>query len=196
MLRQLAALLVLPTVLAAQAKPHGIDKAHSEINFIADARFFAAHGYFGNWDADVLLDRADMTKSVVNITIDVKSITTRNDMRDRHLKTPDFFAADSFPNITFTSKKITPAGEHAWVITGDLTIRSTKKEIEVPVREVFYDEGKPGEKGPAALGRGRYQGEFSVLRKEYGLLYDSRINPVENKIVIQWEMALVEKKAP
>ena len=55
--RRLAAVLALPMIVAArplpEAKPHVIDKAHSEINFVADSRMLSAHGYFGKWDADV-----------------------------------------------------------------------------------------------------------------------------------------------
>jgi polyisoprenoid-binding protein YceI len=193
MLPLLAAILLLDPTMPAP-KAHVVDKAHSEINFVADARFFGAHGYFNTWDAEVELDRADMTKSSVKITIDAKSINTRNDRRDNHLKSNDFFATDSFPTITFTSKKIVPNGAGMFIITGDLTMRGRTKEIQVPVREVFYDEPKAGATGPMAVARGRWNGEFRVNRKEYGIMYDSSLNPVGDVVNVQWEFALVEKK--
>jgi polyisoprenoid-binding protein YceI len=189
MLAFLSALLLLPTTpLTLPPKPHTVDKAHSEINFVAEARFLSAHGFFGTWDADVQVDRENMANSTVKITIDSKSINTRNDRRDGHLKSNDFFATDSFPTITFVSKKIVASGDKQYQMTGDLTIRGRTREVTIPIKEQFYEPGANG-------GRGRWKGAFSVKRMEYGIAFQSRLNPIEDEIQIQWDFSLVESPA-
>ena len=184
MLALLSALLLLP-ILPPAPKAHVVDKAHSEINFVAEARFLSAHGFFAAWDADVQLDRENMANSTVKITIDTKSITTRNDRRDNHLKSNDFFATDSFPTITFVSKKIVASGDKQYQMTGDLTIRGRTREVTIPIKEQFYEPGANG-------GRGRWKGAFSVKRMEYGVAFQSRLNPIEDEIQIQWDFSLLE----
>ena len=185
MLAFLSAFLLLPFHVPTP-RPHAVDKAHSEINFVAEARFLSAHGFFGTWDAEVMLDRENMSASTIKITIDSKSINTRNDRRDAHLKSNDFFATDSFPTITFVSKKIEPTGDKAYLMTGDLTLRGRTKEVKVPIKEIFYE--------PSATGaRGRWKGAFSLKRMEYGVSYQSRLNPIEDEIQIPWELSLIEK---
>ena len=181
----LSALLLLPTT-APVPKPHAIDKAHSEINFVAEARFLSAHGFFATWDAEVSLDRENMPGSSVKITIDTRSLNTRNDRRDNHLRSNDFFAADSFPQITFVSKAIAATGDKQWMMTGDLTVRGRTREVSVPIREVFYEAAPAG-------ARGRFKGAFSLKRMEYGIAYQSRLNPIEDEIQIQWEISVIEK---
>lgn len=185
MLRFLSALLLLP-IAPSVPRPHAIDRPHSEINFVAEARFLSAHGFFGTWDADVMLDRDNMSASTIKMTIDAKSINTRNDRRDNHLRSNDFFATDSFPQITFVSKKIVANGDKQYLMTGDLTIRGRTREVTVPIKEVFYESAPAG-------ARGRWKGAFAIKRMEYGVAYQSRLNPIEDEIQIQWELSLLEK---
>lgn len=185
MLAFLSALLLLP-IVPPTPRPHAVDKAHSEINFVAEARFLSAHGFFGTWDAEVMIDRENMAATTIKITIDSKSINTRNDRRDAHLKSNDFFATDSFPTITFVSKKIVASGDKAYTMTGDLTIRGRTKEVTVPIKEIFYEPSPNG-------ARGRWKGSFSVKRMEYGVAYQSRLNPIEDEVQIPWELSLLEK---
>ena len=79
------------------------------------------------------LDDKDITKSTVEATIDVSSINTRDEKRDGHLKSPDFFDVAKFPTITFKSKKVAKAGEGKLKVTGDLTIHGVTKEVVLNV---------------------------------------------------------------
>jgi polyisoprenoid-binding protein YceI len=164
--------------LSAQTM-HEIDKAHSEINFTADARLLTAHGYFGTWDAKVMLDSAAIEKSSVEMTIDTKSINTRNDRRDGHLRSPDFFAADSFPIITFKSTSVKKTGASSLDITGDLTVRGVTKTVTIPAEMIFYEGGM-----------GRFRGKFALMRMEYGIKYQSRLNPIKDKVDVEFEMTV------
>ena len=185
--RQLAAVLAMPLAIAArpfvEAKPHVIDKAHSEINFVADSRMLSAHGFFGKWDADVKLDAAKWENSSVAITIDAASINTRVERRDGHLRSADFFDVEKHPTINFKSVSVTSAGANKLDITGDLTVRGTTKRITVPATMMFYEGGT-----------GRFRGQFAINRQDYGVSYDSKLNPIQNEVQVQWDIALSEPK--
>lgn len=183
--RRLAAVLALPLVVAArplpEAKPHVIDKAHSEINFVADSRMLSAHGFFGKWDADVKLDPTKYENSAVAITIDAASINTRVDMRDNHLRSADFFDVAKYPTITFKSTGVKQTAANKLEITGDLTVKGVTKKIVVPASVMFYDKGV-----------GRFRGTLTLLRKDFGVSYDPAVNPIENEVQVQWDIALKE----
>ncbi len=185
--RFLAGAMLLPAMMAAlpfvDVKPHVIDKAHSQINFVADSRLLSAHGFFAKWDADVKLDATNWSASAVAITIDATSLNTRVDMRDNHLRSPDFFDVAKFPTITFTSVSVTTVAEGKLDIAGDLTIRGVTKRIVVPATVVFYEKGA-----------GRFRGQFAINRKDYGVAFDSPVNPIENEVQVQWDMAISEPK--
>ena len=185
--RFLVGTLVLPMLMAARpfvdAKPHVIDKNHSQINFVAESRLLSAHGFFGKWDADIKLDAGNWEASSVALTIDAASLSTRIDMRDNHLRSPDFFDVAKYPTITFKSVSVKKVGEGKLDITGDLTLRGVTKRVVVPATAVFYEKGA-----------GRFRGQFVINRKDYGVAFDSPVNPIENDVQVQWDMAISEPK--
>lgn len=184
-LRRSFALLALPMLVAARPfgapKTHVIDKAHSEINFIADSRLLSAHGYFDKWDADIQVDPANLEASTVSITIDAASINTRVTMRDNHLRSDAFFDVAKFPTISFKSVSVKQLTPKVLDITGDLTIRGITKRVSVPAAIVFYEKGA-----------GRFRGQFVVLRKDFGVSFDPPVNPIENEVQVQWDFSIKE----
>lgn len=181
------ALLIAPALVAATPAPASAperfvrDVNHSQINFVAESRLLSAHGTFQRWDAEILFDAANVEATSLKINIDAKSIDTRIEMRDNHLKSPDFFAADSFPQITFVSTFVNNAGEgNRMRITGDLTIRGKTKRITIPARLNFWD---------AQSQTGRVTGEFVINRGEFGVSFNSPINPIENEVKVQFDVA-------
>jgi polyisoprenoid-binding protein YceI len=182
--RRLAALVAFPMLAAARPMDraqHVIDKAHSEINFVAESRLLSAHGFFGKWDADVQLDATNWSKSSVALTIDAASINTRVDMRDNHLRSADFFDVAKYPTITFKSTAVKQLSATKAEITGDLTVKGVTKQVVVPATLVFYEKGA-----------GRFRGTLSLLRKDFGVSYDAAVNPIENEVQVQWEISLKE----
>jgi polyisoprenoid-binding protein YceI len=169
-----AMMAMTAVAVAAQPRAHTVDKAHSQINFIAEARFVSANGTFDRWDAEVLLNLARIESSSFKVTIDAASINTRVSKRDDHLRSSDFFDVAKYPQITLVSKKITKMPDGKLAVTGDLTMHGVTKQIEVLLTQVFYENG-----------RGRYRTSFDVNRKEYGLVYNSRLNPIEDIVKIQ-----------
>jgi polyisoprenoid-binding protein YceI len=106
-----------------------LDQSHTEIAFETTHLGIAkVRGRFTQADAKITLNDKDLTKSKVEISIPVKSVSTNNEKRDGHLQSGDFFAADKNPNISFKSTKIAKDGD-AYALTGDLTIRGVTKPV-------------------------------------------------------------------
>ncbi len=188
---RLSAVLALPFVLVAAnpftpaaPRPHTVDKAHSQINFIAESRLIDARGHFETWDATISLDPQNMAASSVSLSIDAASIDTRVERRDGHLKSADFFDVEKHPKITFVSTAVRPKTANTLDIEGDLTIRGTTKRIVIPASMVFYEAGT-----------GRFRGEFVIKRKEYGVAYDSNVNPIKDDVTVQWDFAINDPAA-
>ncbi len=174
---------VQPAAAATGARAHDVDKAHSEINFTASSRLLDAHGFFGKWDADVALDPEQLERSSVRLVIDAASINTRIERRDNHLRSADFFDVANHPTITFVSKSIARTSPTAGTLTGDLTVRGVTKSVAIPVSMVFYQNG-----------RGRFRGAFPINRRDFGINYNSTLNPIEDVVEVQFNMSLGEKK--
>jgi len=170
--------------VAAQTRPHVVDHNHSQINFVAEARFISAHGHFDKWDAEVQLDPAKIENSSFKITIDAASINTRVAMRDNHLRSKDFFDVATYPQITLISKKITKTGDGKYAVVGDLTLRGVTKQIEVEVTEVFYENN-----------RGRFRATFPINRKDFGMTYNSSMNRIEDIVQAQVDINVLDKEA-
>ena len=172
------------TAVGAQ-KSYVRDVAHSQINFIAESMLVDAHGTFDSWEAAISFDPANLAASSVVITIDAKSINTRIVRRDTHLKSNDFFAADSFPTITFRSTIINPLADDRVNITGELTIRGVTKTITIPSRLVFFD---------AQRDAGRVKGQTTIDRNDFGVSFQPSVNKINAEIQLQFDIAFIAKK--
>ena len=191
MKRLALALLLAPALVAATpaSAPERFvrDVAHSQINFVAESRLLSAHGTFKNWDAEILFDAANVEATSLKINIDARSIDTRIEMRDNHLKSNDFFAVDSFPQITFVSTFVNNSGENGRLrVTGDLTIRGKTKRITIPARLNFFD---------AQNQMGRVTGEFTIDRSEFGVSFNPPVNPIENEVKVQFDVAFSKPRS-
>lgn len=125
----LAALILFVVTVSAQTKWE-IDKAHSKVGFSVTHMIISeVDGFFNNFQADITTNGMDFSTAKINFTVDVNSITTDNEARDKHLKSDDFFNAEKFPQITFVGKSIKKTGDNKYKITGDFTIRDVTKEI-------------------------------------------------------------------
>ncbi len=177
-------LLFSSIVFAAAPRPHVIDPAHSQINFIADAKLISAHGSFDKWEADVQLNAEKVEESSVKIIIDAASINTRVPRRDDHLRSKDFFWVEQYPQITFVSKKISKTGDRKYNIVGDMTLRGVTKELEIPVEMVFYENN-----------RGRFRSTFQISRSAFGITFDSRMNSIADLVTVQFDINTLDKEA-
>jgi polyisoprenoid-binding protein YceI len=181
--------IALPLLIAAaplgDLRLHLVDEANSEIGFLAESRLVNARGHFAKWEAVLALDPENWTASTVAITIDAASIDTRNDRRDTHLRSADFFDVANHPTIVFRSVSITQIAPERVLIAGDLTMRGTTRRITVPATMVFYAEDA-----------GRFRGQFTINRRDYGVSYNSLLNPVRDDVQVQWDIVVKAQPEP
>ena len=121
------------SMMESHAGTYEIDSVHSSLGFaVKHLGISTTRGSFDNFAGSIKFDRDDYSSFSVQVTIQVDSINTRNEGRDKHLKSADFFDAVTYPTITFKSNRLEKRGEGA-VIVGDLTIRDVTKELTIPV---------------------------------------------------------------
>ncbi|MEX0844985.1 MAG: YceI family protein [Balneolaceae bacterium] len=111
-----------------------IDEAHSAVNFKVTHFFTPVNGQFNDYKATIHFDPENLEESMVDVKIMVSSIDTKNEKRDGHLKSDDFFNAEKWPHITFKSNRIESKGENEFVAHGTLTMKDVSKEIELPFK--------------------------------------------------------------
>jgi polyisoprenoid-binding protein YceI len=90
-------------------------------------------GQFKKFDAKLTAEKPDFTDAVIEVTIDAASIFTDEEKRDEHLRSPDFFDVEKYPNITFKSKSLKKVKDKNYKLVGDLTIKDVTKQVEFDV---------------------------------------------------------------
>jgi len=121
-------------VTRPQVLRYDIDSSHSSATFkVRHLMVSNVRGELGQITGQVVLDEADPTRSSVEATIDATAINTRDEKRDAHLRSPDFFDVQKYPTITFRSKRVEPGKGGHLLVTGDLTIRGITRESTLDV---------------------------------------------------------------
>lgn len=129
----LSAVLLAGVSAFAQTSSWVIDSNHSQVNFqIRHMGVSNVRGSISGVTGTILWDEKNPEKSSVEATIDAKTVTTNNEKRDAHLKSPDFFNVEKFPTLTFKSTSVTRANGKLQVI-GDLTLAGVTKSVTLTV---------------------------------------------------------------
>ncbi len=111
-----------------------IDPSHSEISFKVKHLVVATMtGKFDSFEGKMESTSDDFNGANISFSADIASINTGNADRDGHLKSDDFFNAETFPKLTFKSTSFTKTGDNEYKLVGDITIRDTTKSIELAV---------------------------------------------------------------
>ena len=155
---------------AAPVATWAIDPVHSHVEFsVRHMMVSTVKGQFTNVAGAIQFDETRLATSSVTATIDTASVTTFNEMRDQHLRTNDFFNAERWPAITFTSTRIEPAGEGRWQVHGALTIRDV-------TRPVVLDTEYEGQ-GQDAYGKQRagFTATTEINRKDFGVNWNAAL---------------------
>jgi polyisoprenoid-binding protein YceI len=127
-----AALLPVPS--NAAAANWQIDPQHSSAQFaVRHMGLSTVRGAFSKLSGTMVLDDKDITKSSVEVSIDVSTVDTREPGRDKDLRSDHFFDVEHYPTMTFKSKKVEQVTPGRLKVTGDLTIRGTTKEVVLDV---------------------------------------------------------------
>jgi len=128
-----AAITVLSSVALAN-ETYKFDQSHSTIGFSVHQFLGTTHGKFTKFDGKIEIDREHPENSSVIAHIDVRSIDTGIGKRDNHLRSPEFFAVEKYPAITFKSRSVKQTGPQAGDILGDLTMHGVTKPITLHVK--------------------------------------------------------------
>ncbi|MCI0416202.1 YceI family protein [bacterium] len=181
--------LFVTTVFAADT--FAPDKDHSQVTFTTQHLVISkVSGRFKEFDAVVAYDPKDISNSSLNGTIKTASLSTDNEKRDTHLKSPDFFDVQKYPEITFASKKTEKKGNEIW-LTGDLTIRGVTKSISFPVTIVGPV------KDPWGNSRLGVEASLKLNRQDFGVSWNSPLEGggfvVGDEVVIKIDSELVQQ---
>ena len=147
---------------------YAIDTDHSELSFRIRHLLGRVNGGFGAWSGTVVIDSVTPANSKVDVTIKTATIDTRNAQRDGHLKSADFFAADSFPEITFRSRNVVKQGNKLRVL-GDLTIRGRTKPV------VLLGEYGGAFKDPWGKTRTAFTASTTINRHDFGVSWNKAV---------------------
>ncbi|HVK06865.1 MAG TPA: YceI family protein [Armatimonadaceae bacterium] len=172
-----AATVRTAAVAAAQASvpltgTWNIDTAHTNVNFaIGHMGISTVRGRFDEVAGTIVADAANPEKSSVQVTIQTASIDTDVKMRDDHLRSPDFFDAAKYPQITFRSTRVEKAANGGgFVAHGDLTMHGVTKRVALP----FKVAGPI--KDSAAGGRIGVETRLRLNRQDYGIKYHQALD--------------------
>ena len=158
-----AAAAGLATASQAAVETYNIDPVHSSVGFLIRHIISKVPGRFTQFSGTITVDRDNLENSSVDATIDVGSVSTYNDKRDAHLKTPDFFDAAKFGSITFKSKSWKKTGDNTFDVTGDLTMRGVTKEVVLKVDLLGFG---PGMMGAQVSG---WDASVTLNREDFGI---------------------------
>ncbi|MET4146396.1 polyisoprenoid-binding protein YceI [Arthrobacter sp. UYCo732] len=127
-------------------------------------------GAFNDIEGSIMVDSEAPERSIVELTIKVASIGTRNADRDQHLRTNDFFDAPQSPEISFVSDRVDQVDEGHFIVSGAVTIRGITREISIPIDFVGV------ERNPAGNLRAGFEGTRRINRQDFGLKWNTNLD--------------------
>ncbi len=189
-----AALLALASLpCLAQTTSWQVDPNHTSAQFaVKHLGVSTVRGAFTKTTGQVQLDDKDITKSQVEITVDTTTLDTRNETRDKDVKSPNFLDVATYPTMTFKSKRITSAGGGKLKITGDLTLHGVTKEVTFDV-----DGPSPAIKDPWGFLRRGASATATINRQDFGVNYNKTLDTgglvVSNDVQITIDIEFIRK---
>ena len=168
-----------------------IDPAHSRLGFVArHAMVTKVRGAFNEFEGTAVLDGDNPANSSAQVTIQAKSVDTRQPQRDDHLRSNDFFAMDEFPLITFVSTGARQVDDTNFELTGDLTVKGVTKSITIP----FEYQGAAQD--PFGNSRVGFEGSVAINRKDFGVSFNAALETggvlVSEKVTLEFEISAIK----
>jgi len=182
------------TQTSSSAAKYTLDASHSSATFsVRHMMITNVRGEFQKLSGSAVYDPKNPGATKVQATIEVASINTREEKRDAHLKSADFFDVEKFPTIQFVSKKATAKGPTDLEVVGDLTIHGTTREVVLAVSEITPEHKDPW--GNLRIGA---TAETKIKRSEFGMTWNAALEAggflVGDDVKIHIEVELLKDK--
>ena len=180
---------------AAASSTWQIDPQHSSAQFaVRHLGLSTVRGAFSKVSGTMQLDDQDVTKSTIEVTIDVNTVDTREPDRDKDLRSERFFDVAHFPTMTFKSKRVEQLAPGKLRVTGDLTIRGTTKEVVLDVDGLTVPIKDPwGNQRVAA------SATTKINRQDYGVKWNAKLDNggvvVGDDVNITIDVEMIQKAA-
>jgi len=180
------------TVVGIAKSTWAIDPGHTVAEFgVKHLMLSTVKGRFTGVSGAIELDESDISRSRVDVVIDVGTVNTHDEKRDAHLRSDDFFAAEQFPQITFKSTKVEPNGKDRLNVSGNLTIRG----VTLPVTlEVEFNGRATAPWGSEVIA---YSAATTINRKDFGLTWNVALEAggvtVGDKVMISIEAEAIKQ---
>ncbi len=140
------------------------DLSHSSVNFMVRHLMVSkVHGAFTRWEGALSFDEQNPAASKASVTIHTASVDTKEEKRDAHLRSADFFEVEKFPTMTFASTGVKKVDGNTFTLAGDLTLHGVTKPVELLVE--FLGRAKD----PWGGERAGFSAKTSLNRKDFGL---------------------------
>jgi polyisoprenoid-binding protein YceI len=181
-------------IIVSQTVTYVIDPSHSTAGFkVRHLMVSNVRGEFSGVAGTVVFDAEERANSKVEAAIDATTIQTRDNQRDQHLKSADFFDVEKFPKITFISKKVAPIGAGEWSVVGDLTLHGVTREVALDVEGPTPEVKDPW--GNIKIGA---SATTKLDRRDFGLVFNVALDAggvmVGDEVAIELELELARQK--
>ena len=166
------------TVTTAAPTNWSVDPMHSSIKFtVPHMSISEVEGRFGTFAGAIVAPKADFENAQVNFNVDVSSVNTDNDMRDKHLKSDDFFNAEKYPKMTFVSTSMKKVKGNSYILEGNLTIRDVTKKVKFAVTYGGtitdpYGNIKAGFKATSKISRAAFNLKWNTMKEGVAMVGD------------------------
>jgi polyisoprenoid-binding protein YceI len=169
-----------------------IDNGHSAVGFsVRHMMLSNARGNFNKFSGTVDFNEADPASSSVDVSVDVASVDTKDEKRDGHLKSPDFFDTEKYPALTFKSVKVEKTSDTTAKLHGNLTIKDVTKPV---VLDVEYHGQAKSPWGTTSAG---FSASTKVNREDFGLVWNAPLETggvlVGKDVKIEIEIEIVKQ---
>lgn len=169
-----------------------VDASHSNVKFsVSHLVVSTVEGYFKTFNGTAVSKTPDFTNANIAFSVDVSSVNTDNETRDKHLKSDDFFNAEQYPNMTFSSTSFKKVKGNYYVLEGNLTIRDITKKVKFAV---IYGGST---KDPWGGTRAGFKASTNISRKEFGLKWNKATEAggavVGDDVTINLNVELIQK---
>jgi polyisoprenoid-binding protein YceI len=170
---------------------YALDPTHTRLGFSTrHAMVTTVRGAFTDFSGEAVVDTENPAASKVTVTIKAASTDTGVADRDGHLRSPDFFDVETYPEITFSSTDVARDGDD-WTVTGDLTIKDVTRSVTIPL------EFQGAAKDPFGNDRIGFEGELVISRKDWGVTWNVALETggvlVSDKVTLEFEISAIKQ---